>query len=78
MKEVELTLKELNAHVDKYFKPNQNAKPMTKKLAEAELCGIYKAVKPILEKVLKFPFLSDKFKKVLSAFIEVLNIFCIK
>jgi len=77
MNEKELSLEELNAHVDKYFEPNRySTKSMTKESAGAEICAIYKVVRPILVKVQKFPFLSDKLKNVIKTFVTVLDATC--
>lgn len=62
--------------VDKHVSSLPPLPTIDPKNAAAQLCVYYKAVKPILEMVINFPFFPASWKNVVSGFTSVLNVMC--
>jgi len=72
--EQEFSFEAIDKHIDTNFTPgSSNLKAAA---GTADLCGIYKTVKPILGAILLIPFIPAKWKEVIRAFMAILDGMC--
>ena len=72
--EQDFSFEAIDRHIESNFKPGPAN--LAAAAGTADLCGIYKTVKPILGGVLLIPFIPAKWKEVVRAFMAVLDTMC--
>ncbi len=75
------TLEEIESHLDKsnieqYSTKSREAFGVKAIAASGNFCGIYKAVRPILVVITKFPLIPAKIKRAIEIFIQAADTIC--
>jgi hypothetical protein len=79
--EQQMTLEQIEAHLQSsnleqfnQQQPGAEAQDLSAQLKK--VCGVYKAVKPVLQVVANFPLLPAAIKNAIKTFMSVLNTIC--